>query len=79
MWLLACFQPDFKTIAAFRKDLSIGIKNTFCQFVQLCSEINIFTNAIVAIDGSKLKKIKEVVVNLRVFLPICEISRGVKN
>lgn len=57
MWLLERLQPDFKTIADFRKDNSKGIKNTCRQFVQLCREMNMFTDAVVAIDGSKFKAV----------------------
>lgn len=57
MWLLERLQPDFKTIADFRKDNSEGIKNTCRQFVQLCREMNMFTDAVVAIDGSKFKAV----------------------
>lgn len=57
MWLLERLTPDFKTIADFRKDNSTGIKNTCRQFVQLCREMNMFTNVIVAIDGSKFKAV----------------------
>ena len=47
MWLLGRLTPDFKTIADFRKDNSTGIKNTCRQFIQLCREMNMFTNVIV--------------------------------
>jgi len=57
MWLLGRLTPDFKTIADFRKDNSTGIKNTCRQFIQLCREMDMFTNVIVAIDGSKFKAV----------------------
>jgi transposase len=57
MWLLERLTPDFKTIADFRKDNSTGIKNTCRQFIQLCREMNMFTNVIIAIDGSKFKAV----------------------
>ena len=57
MWLLERLTPDFKTIADFRKDNSTGIKNTCRQFIQLCREMYMFTNVIVAIDGSKFKAV----------------------
>ncbi|TYK66807.1 IS1182 family transposase [Colwellia echini] len=57
MWLLERLTPDFKTIADFRKDNSTGIKNTCRQFIQLCREMNMFTNVVVAIDGSKFKAV----------------------
>ena len=48
---------DFKTIADFRKDNGKGIKNTCRQFVELCRQMNMFTDAVVAIDGSKFKAV----------------------
>lgn len=57
MWLLERLQPDFKTIADFRKDNSKGIKNACRQFVELCRQMNMFSDAVVAIDGSKFKAV----------------------
>ncbi len=57
MWLLERLAPDFKTIADFRKDNSKGIKNTCRSFIGLCREMNMFTDVIVAIDGSKFKAV----------------------
>ena len=55
MWLTQRLTPDFKTIADFRKDNATGIKNVCGSFVQLCRRLNLFTDAVVAIDGSKFK------------------------
>lgn len=57
MWLLGRLAPDFKTIADFRKDNSKGIKNTCRSFIDLYRLMNMFTDAIVAIDGSKFKAV----------------------
>jgi transposase len=57
MWLLGRLSPDFKTIADFRKDNGKGIKNTCRTFIGLCRQLNMFTDAIVAIDGSKFKAV----------------------
>lgn len=57
MWLLECLQPDFKTIADFRKDNGKGIKNACRTFVELCREMNMFLDVMVAIDGSKFKAV----------------------
>jgi len=57
MWLLERLAPDFKTIADFRKNNSKGIKNTCRSFIGLCREMNMFTDVIVAIDGSKFKAV----------------------
>ena len=55
MWLTERLMPDFKTIADFRKDNSNGIQNVCKQFVTICRELKMFTDAVVAIDGSKFK------------------------
>ncbi len=57
MWLLGRLAPDFKTIADFRKDNGKGIKNTCRTFIDICRQLNMFTDAIVAIDGSKFKAV----------------------
>ena len=55
MWLLGRLAPDFKTIADFRKDNGAAIRFACRQFVALCRGLNLFTQAIVAIDGSRFK------------------------
>ena len=57
MWLLGRLAPDFKTIADFRRDNGKGIKNTCRAFIGLCRQMNMFTDVIVAIDGSKFKAV----------------------
>ena len=57
MWLTGRLMPDFKTIADFRKDNGKGIRATCRQFVLLCRRLNLFSEAVVAIDGSKFKAV----------------------
>jgi len=57
MWLLNRLKPDFKTIANFRKDNGPAIRSVCREFVQLCQRLNLFSEAIVAIDGSKFKAV----------------------
>jgi hypothetical protein len=49
--------PDFKTIADFRKDNGKAIRRVCREFVLLCRNLNLFTEALVAIDGSKVKAV----------------------
>jgi transposase len=49
--------PDFKTIADFRRDNGPAIQATCRQFVLLCRRLNLFSEAVVAIDGSKFKAV----------------------
>lgn len=55
IWLLSTLKPDFKTIADFRKDNHKPLKEVFKQFSLLCKEWDLFSENIVAIDGSKFR------------------------
>jgi transposase len=57
MWLTGRLAPDFKTIADFRRDNGPAIRAVRSQFVALCRRLHMFTNAVVAIDGSKFKAV----------------------
>ena len=57
MWLLGRLAPDFKTIADFRKDNGKGIKGTCRALIDVCRQMNMFTDVMVAIDGSKFKAV----------------------
>lgn len=57
MWLTGRLAPDFKTIADFRRDNGPAIRKVCRQFVVLCRQLNLFTEALVAIDGSKFKAV----------------------
>src|SRR5664279_3105296 len=55
MWLTGRLAPDFKTVADFRRENGVGIRNVCRRFVELCRELRLFSQAIVAIDSSKFK------------------------
>jgi len=57
MWLTGRLAPDFKTIADFRHDNGIGIRNVCRRFIELCRELKLFSQAVVAVDGSKFKAV----------------------
>jgi len=57
MWLTGRLTPDFKTIADFRKDNGRAIRNVCREFIVLCRRVDLFSEAIVAIDGSKFKAV----------------------
>jgi len=57
MWLTERLMPDFKTIADFRRDNGTAIRNVCRQFVELCRQLQLFSHAVVAIDGSKFKAV----------------------
>src|SRR3546814_7595389 len=57
MWLTGRLMPDCKTIADFRRDNGPAIRAACAQFIVLCRQLDLFTRAVVAIDGSKFKAV----------------------
>ena len=57
MWLIGRLAPDFKTIADFRRDNGKAIRKVCQQFVLLCRKLDLFSQSIIAIDGSKFKAV----------------------
>lgn len=57
MWLTERLTPDFKTIADFRRDNGDAIRRVCREFIVLCRRLELFSQAIVAIDGSKFKAV----------------------
>jgi transposase len=57
MWLTSRLVPDHKTTADFRKDNGRAIGQVCSRFIALCRMMGLFTNASVAIDGSKFKAV----------------------
>lgn len=57
LWLTGRLAPDFKTIADFRRDNGPAIQATCRRFVLLCCELRLFTESLVAIDGSKFRAV----------------------
>ena len=57
IWLTGRLMPDFKTLADFRKNNGPAIQAACAQFVVLCRRLDLFSKAVVAIDGSKFKAV----------------------
>jgi transposase len=57
IWLTGRLAPDFKTIADFRRDNGDAIGKVCKEFILLCRRLKLFTDGIVAIDGSKFKAV----------------------
>ena len=57
IWLTGKLMPDFKTIADFRKDNGPAIRAVCREFIVLCRQLKLFSEAIVAIGGSKFKAV----------------------
>jgi len=57
MWLTGRLMPDFKTIADFRKNNGQAIRRVCREFILLCRRLDLFSQTLVAIDGSKFKAV----------------------
>ena len=57
MWLTQNLKPDFKTIANFRHQNGSAVRKVCRQFIEMCRQLDLFTHALVAIDGSKFKAV----------------------
>lgn len=57
MWLLGRLAPDFKTIADFRKNNTKSIRDVCREFVLICRKLSLFSESLIAIDGSKFKAV----------------------
>ena len=55
LWLMKRLAPDFKTIANFRQQNSLAIRQACRAFVQFCRGANLLDSRLIAIDGSKFK------------------------
>ena len=54
-WLIGKLQPDFRTIADFRKDNAKALQNTFRAFGKICLKLKLYQKELLAIDGSKIR------------------------
>lgn len=57
MWLMKKLSPDYKTIARFRHDNAVALKNVFRNFVKLCLNLDLYGKELIAVDGSKFKAV----------------------
>ena len=55
IWLLEKLQPDFKTIADFRKENKKQLEEIFKDFTLLCKQLELFGEKFIAVDGTKIK------------------------
>ena len=56
IWLTGRLMPDFKTIADFRRDNGEAIRKVCRRFIELSRAVGMFSDAVVAIDGSKSRR-----------------------
>jgi transposase len=57
MWLTERLTPDHKTVADFRKDNGKAIRKVCREFIVLCRRLELFSEAVAVIDGSKFKAV----------------------
>ena len=57
IWLLGRLQPDFKTIADFRRDNRQAFREVFRAFVRVCRELDLFGRELIAVDGTRIKAV----------------------
>ena len=55
IWLMEGLQPDFKTIADFRKDNRKALRNVFKDFMKYCHRLGLISLRVAAIDGTKIR------------------------
>lgn len=55
MWLVSGVQPDYRTIARFRRENKEAIKEVLKQNVKLCIELDLIEGNTLFIDGSKFR------------------------
>jgi len=56
IWLLRHLKPDFKTIADFRRINHKAFRPVFRQFVLLCKQLDLFGRALLAVDGTRIRR-----------------------
>ena len=56
-WLLQNLQPNYHTIADFRKLHAVALQNMFRLYVQFLSDADLLGKTTIAIDGSKFKAV----------------------
>ena len=59
IWLLRQLRPDFKTIADFRRDNRSAFRQVFREFVRLCRELDLYGRELIAVDGTRIKAVKQ--------------------
>ncbi len=55
IWLAQQQAPDFRTIADFRKDNRIALKDLFSTFLKFCRRLGLLSMETIGIDGTKMR------------------------
>ena len=57
IWLLRRLQPNFKTVADFRRDNRDAFRHLFRDFVRLRRELDLYGREHMAVDGTRIKAV----------------------
>ena len=57
MWLLGRLQPDYKSIAEFRRMHSQAVTDAAAELVRLARSVSLVRGETVAVDGSKFRAV----------------------
>ena len=57
IWLMRQLQPDFRTIAYFRRENKTAFRQASREFVVLCRKLDLFGRELIAVDGTRLKAV----------------------
>lgn len=56
-FLLNRLNPDFRTIADFRKNNAKALKKVFGEFVKVCIKLGLYRKELLSVDGSKFRAV----------------------
>jgi transposase len=54
-WLLGKLKPNYHSIADFRKENPLALRNTFKLFVLFLSDVGLIAGKVLAVDGTKMR------------------------
>jgi len=57
IWLLRHLQPDYRTIASFRRANCAAFKQVFREFAFVCRRLDLFGREMLAVDGTRIKAV----------------------
>jgi len=55
IWLMGGLKPDHKTIARFRRDNAVALKNVLRQCAQVCLKLDLIAGNTLFLDGTKIR------------------------
>jgi len=80
VWLMGGLKPDHKTIARFRRDNAVALKNVLKQCAQVCLKLGLVEGNTLFVDGTKVRanaSMKNTWTGERCRKQLCEIDRRI--